>query len=259
MKRLIIIAVIVCLVFAILIFAKDSIAKSILIQAARQVTGLGCRIENMELSLLKGQAEIAGLSIFNPEGFSDRLMADIPRVYIDFDLAGLFFKKKVHIQNLVLDLREFIVIKNPDARLNIKSISGISGAGGSAAQSKKPAARKPDIKIDLFQLKVGRVLYKDYAQAPASVIEFPVKIDERYENITDINKLVKLIVARALVNTAISRLADIDFSRLQSDISNFIQKGQDIFKGAKSAEDIGQAVENAAKTLENIFKMPGEK
>lgn len=251
MKKIIIAIIIICLVIIIFVSSKNTIATYILINATRQMTGLGVHMENMEVSLLKTWVKIDGLYIFNPDDFGDRLMADIPQVYIDYDPRS-FFKKQVHIEALNLALREFIVVKNPEGKLNVNSISGISKAAGERPK------RKPDIKIDVLNLKIGRVLYKDYTQAPVMVSEFPINIDERYENITDPDKLVKLIVNRALVNTAISKLAEMDFNRLQSEISGIVNKGKNIFKSG-NIEDIPSVIQDITKELENIFKLPSGK
>lgn len=257
MKKIVIAALIICLALVVLVSAKNYIAKSILIKAVMQITGLTVQIEDMQIGLLKTWAKIDGLYIFNPAGFSDSLMVDIPRVYIDYDLGSLF-KKQVHIESLDLVLKEFVVIKNPEGKLNVNSISGISKPQAAGAQAVGAPSRKPDIKIDALHLAIGRVLYKDYTQVPVMVSEFPVNIDERYENITDPDKLVKLIVNRALVKTAISKLAEIDFNRLQSEISGIINKGKNIFKSG-NIEDIPSAVEDITRGLQSIFKIPSGK
>ena len=256
-KKIAVFTVIACLIFFILSSAKNEIAKSILIKAASQITGLGVHVENMQVGLLKTWVNIDGLYIFNPAGFSDRLMADIPRAYIDYDLAS-FFKKQVHVQELDLVLREFTVVKGPDGALNVNSISGLSKPRQAGSPARKIPAKNPDIRIDILRLKIGRVLYKDYTQIPPAISEFAVNIDERYENITDPDKLVKLIVNRALVNTAISKLAEMDFTRFESDISDIMKKGKDIFKSG-NIEDLSQVIEGVTQQLEDIFKLPSGK
>lgn len=253
MKKVIVSIVVICLVFAISVFAKNAIAKIILIKATRQLTGLGLNIKNMDVGLLKTWVRIDDLSIFNPSGFADRRMAYIPQVYIDYDLTALL-KKQVHLERLALDLREFTVVRNSAGRLNVNSISAVSAAKRPHAVGAGRPKVKPDVRIDVLELRIDRVLYKDYTQSPAAVWEYPVNINERYENITDLDKMVKLVVTRAVVNTAISKLADLDITSLKNDLSGIIQKGKNIFKEAGSVEDIGQALQGVAQELENIFK-----
>jgi hypothetical protein len=256
-KRIALFIVVVCLAFFILSSAKNEIAKSLLINAVGRITGLGVQVQDMQMGLFKTWVNIDGLYLFNPSGFSDRLMADMPRVYIDYDL-GSFFRKQVHLSELDLVLREFIVVKGPDGRLNVNSIRDLSKPAHGAEPVPTSPPKKPDIRIDILRLKIGRVLYKDYTQMPPAISEFAVNIDERYENITDPDKLVKLIVTRALVNTAISNLAEMDFSRLESDISGIIKRGKGIFKSG-DIEDLPQVIEGVAQQLENIFKLPSGK
>ncbi|MFH1548745.1 MAG: hypothetical protein ABID32_05515, partial [Candidatus Omnitrophota bacterium] len=91
-------------------------------------------------------------------------------------------------------------------------------------------------------------IFKDYSQGKnPKTIEVKLDIDEKYENITDANKLVSLIVTKALMNTAIAKLADFDLTSLQWEAG-------DLLKGAtKSAQDVfDKAKEEGEKVTDKI-------
>ncbi len=54
--------------------------------------------------------------------------------------------------------------------------------------------------------------------------EFNVNIDQRYENITDPQSFVKLIIFKALKNTTIASLTNFDLGKIQSGISGTVKK-----------------------------------
>ena len=54
--------------------------------------------------------------------------------------------------------------------------------------------------------------------------EFNVNIDERYENITDPQSFVRLIIVKALKNTTIASLANFDIGKLQKGLTETVRK-----------------------------------
>jgi len=254
MKKIFIFLSVLILFVVICLFARNIIVKSILIKTTNQITGLELKIKSINIGLLKTDITVDGLSVFNPAGFEQALMADLPEIYIDYDLMS-FLKGQNHLNILRLNLKEFIVVKNSQGKLNVNSIKGISETNKSEPQAKKPSKKeKLKIKIDLLELKIGKVIYKDYTQAPLLVSEFNVNINEKYENITDVNSLVRLIVTRAIINTSISKLTELDFNSLKDDVSGIIGRGKDIFKNIRTPEEVGQAIQDISRQIGDIFK-----
>jgi len=205
--RIVIIATAIAVIFAV---GKNIIVKKAVTEGVKVITGLTLSIDEMNVGIIKTLIGISELKLYNPQGFEDTLMADIPEIYVDYDLAA-FFKKKVHLEEVRLDLKEFIVVKNKQGQLNIDSLKAMQEQEeGKPKKEKKDSIEKIKIQIDILKLKIGRVIYKDYTDKKGvAVKEFNVNIDAEYKNITDPGKLVKLIVAKALVNTTISQMANI--------------------------------------------------
>ena len=254
MKKILIFLSVLVLLAVIFLFARNIIVKSILIKATKQITGLELKIKNVNIGLSKTDIAVFGLNVFNPPGFQQALMVDLPEIYINYDLMS-FLKGQTHLEVLKLELKEFIVVKNSQGKLNVNSIKGISETGKPGLQTKKPAKKeKLKIKIDLLELKIGKVIYKDYTQVPPSVSEYSININEKYENIADVDSLVRLVVARAIINTSISKLAELDFASLKDDVSGIIGRGKDIFKNIRTPEEVGQAIQDISRQIGDIFK-----
>jgi hypothetical protein len=269
MKRKIII--IPAIVFAILIalfFGKNMIIKTSVTAGVGAMTGLKLSIRSMNVGVFKSLIGINGLKLYNPSGFVDELMIDLPEIYVDYDL-GAFMKGKAHLEEVRLNLKEFIVVKNADGQLNLDSLKVVEAAEEEEVieKSKKEKTKMPDLQIDLLDLKIGTVIYKDYSKGtPPKERVFNVNIDERYENITDPQSFVRLIILKALKNTTIASLTNFDIEKLQKGVTEAVKKtaemaletpgkavevGKDA--GEKIKETAKEAVEKASDTIKKIL------
>lgn len=260
MKRLFSAVVIAVIVVSIFAAAKNFIAKQIISAGVRTLTGLKVDMRSMDIGIFRTLISIDGLRLFNPSGFEGGLMVDMPEVYVDYDLDA-FIKGKVHLKKLRLDLREFIVVKNSKGEVNLDSLETI--------RSKKPASGKNlkthNLRIDVLELKIGKVLYKDYYNtAKPRIREFKVNIDERYENITDPGKLTNLIVLKALVNTSVSGLTGFDMGILMDGLGDTLgvaskivggTAGTAIKAGGGVVDSAKETTEKAAEAIKNILPL----
>ncbi|MDD3088777.1 MAG: hypothetical protein PHT95_02390, partial [Candidatus Omnitrophica bacterium] len=188
----------------------------------------------------------------NPTGFKDRVMIDIPRIYVDYDLPAII-KGNIHLPEVILEMTEFTVVKNESGVLNLDSLNVVKEEKAKkepAAAEKKPM---PGISIDKLVLKIGKVVYKDYSKGgEPQVQEFVIGLDETYSNIDDPNALVSLIVVKALAKTSIARLANFDVSGLNKQASEVLSSATKTLSSAtdmmmKTGSGTGTAVQETAK------------
>jgi len=261
MKKLFVGIVIVVLILFVLSFAKDIIAKTAVSAGVRAITGLNLSMRSINIGILKTLVGINGLKLFNPVGFPDRLMMDMPEIYVDYNL-GAIFRGKIHLRELRLNLKEFVVIKNESGQLNLDSLKVVKEKKQKRVRAE--AAGIMPFQIDVLELKVGKVIYKDYSGGtPPMVQEFNVNINERYENITDPYNLARLIVVRTLRKTIISRLANFDLGPLQDQLGKTLQEAGKIAEelGGKALGDVAtkaqgaaqEAAEKAGEAIKKIF------
>ncbi len=279
MKKLVTIAVSIVVVIAVLAFAKDMVIKMSVEKGVELVTGLKLSMGTLRVGIIKTLVDIRNLRLFNPANFKDRVMLDMPEIYVAYDLPALM-KGKVHLSEARIALKEFVVVKNEKGELNLDSLKVVQAQ----KQGKRPAAKEagkiPKIQIDSLRLKIKRVVYKDYtAGKEPRVTEYKINIDEQYKNITDPYSLVSLIVVKALMNTAIANLTDFDLQGLQGTVSDTLagaqkaamqavstaaeamkQTGgvaqQGMQTATEAARKTGEAVQGAASALTDVFKNP---
>ncbi|MBW1679539.1 MAG: hypothetical protein JRJ08_05285 [Deltaproteobacteria bacterium] len=236
-----------------LLLARNLIAKKAVTAGFKAMTGLALNIKSMNVGIIGTLIGINELKLLNPSGFPDRVMVDMPEIYIDYNL-GAFFKKKVHLEEVRLNLKEILVVKNKKNELNIDSLKRIGGKKETEIHKEKTEQTKiPPMQIDILKLKIGKVIYKDYSKGEQPKVRtFDVSIDERFENITDPQSLVRLIVMKALMGTTIAKLADFDLGKLKKD---FPESMKNITEAVpREAITVGKdAVKETTDALKNII------
>jgi len=219
--------------------AKDFIIKTSIERIVSFATGgLKLRIGSLKTSLSQTFISINNMVVLNPNHFKDKVMLDIPHVYIDYDLSALL-KKKIHLYNVSIDLKEFTIVKSKDLRTNLDYIKS---SENKKVPVKKKAKKSRNLQIDELNLKIEKVIYKDYsAQEGPSVSEYNINIDSHYKNIKNANQIIKLIVAKAIINTAVENLLDV--KKFEDIASDQLQNGKDTLK-------------KTVNELKNIIKSP---
>jgi len=248
MKKIIIVIAIILVLLVGFSLTKNIIAKNALSAGVKAITGLELKIQGVNVGILKTFVGVDNLKIFNPVGFTDKVMADIPQIYVDYDL-GAFLKRTVHLEELRINIKELTVVKNAKSQVNLGSLKAFL-----PKQDKKQ--KMPEIKIDTLDLKIGKLIYKDYSAGEPKVQEFNINLNEHLENITDPKALVSLVLFKALSKTNIASLADIDLGALK-------QGGIQAIKDAKAlvTETAQQAKETAGelgKAAEQTLQETGD-
>ena len=248
----------VVLVAVIFVF-RNQVVKAAVTFGAKQLTGLNLTITKLDLNTEKTFVEVGGLRLENPAGFEDRTMVDLPLVYIDYKLADIL-KGNIHLEALKLHLKEVTVIRNKEGKLNLDALKGTQPpaapkGGAKPAETGKQPAPPAKIQIDSLDLKIEKVIFKDYSIAGQPIVQsFDVNIDEHHENITNPDVLVRLIITKALRNTTIARLTNINMDFLQQNVFDVGTVAN------KTVNDLGnKAVGTVEETLGKTTGVVGEK
>ncbi len=263
-RKIIIIPAIVFAVLIVLFFGKNMIIKTSVTTGVKAMTGLKLSIRSMNVGVFKSLIGINELQLHNPAGFEDDLMIDLPEIYVDYDL-GAFIAGKAHLEEVRLNLREFLVVKNEAGELNLDSLKVVKAEEEEEVdKDKKEKSKTRELQIDVLKLRIDKVVYKDYSKGtPPKVREYNVNIDEQFENITDPYTFGRIIIVKALKNTAIARLTNFDIGKLQRGISETVRKTTEKVQEAtdkavkdieeKARETARETVEKAANTIKKLL------
>lgn len=236
-------------VCAAVVLGKNAIAKTAVIAGVKMITGMDAQIDDMRVGLFSSAVAVKGLKVMNPAGYPDRVMIDLPELYIDYALGDLL-KGKAHLETVRLHLKELHVVKIADGSLNLRSIQALQQQTG--GQTSAPAGKAPRMQIDVLELVIGKVVFTDYTKTPPVNQQFDVNIQERYRDIQNPYAFAAILVSRALFKTTVARLADFDVSRLESGLTQALSgaAGQ---AGSQAVGIAGEAVKEAAGVMKKLL------
>ena len=75
----------------------------------------------MNVGIRNTLVSINNMKLYNPAGYTDKVMVDMPEIYIDYNLSS-FLKRKAHLEEVRIDLKELTVIKDKKGKLNIDAL-----------------------------------------------------------------------------------------------------------------------------------------
>jgi hypothetical protein len=249
MKKLVNVLIVVLVVIFVSLLAKDLIVKISVEKGTQIVTGLKLNIGRLDVGIFKPVISIKNLKLFNPGGFPDKIMIDMPEIYVKYDLPAII-GGKVHLPEVRLALKEFVVVKNSKGELNLNSLKSVQAQKEGKAPAEKAAGKAPDIQIDKLSLNIGKVIYKDYSKGGSpSVKEYNVNHNEVYTNVNNPYTLASLIVVRALISTPVAGLANFDLKGLQGSVSDAMKGAQKAATAAaeKTKKTTAEAADKAQK------------
>lgn len=194
--KIIILAIVILFGFCVL---RDLLIKSIIGSVATSVTGAPTRIGGFSLSIMRQSVKITDFKMYNPKGFPEDVLVDIPIIGVSANLGALL-KGKIHLKEVDLELKEIGMAKNKEGKLNVDSlkIAEEKKPDAQGKEAKKPAKEMP-IQIDLTNLSIGRVVSKDYSvEGPPVVKVYDINLKKSYKNITSVQQLASLIISEPL-------------------------------------------------------------
>jgi hypothetical protein len=235
---------------AILVLARNQIIKAGAGATVKSISGVDMKIGTLDIGLFRTAVLIKDLKLFNPEIFPEKLMMDLPELYVKYDLPSIM-KGTIHLPELRVNLKEFVVVRTPKGDININSLQALQPKGG---------GNPPKIQIDVMELNIGAVVYKEYfASGAPRVTEYKIDLHERYQNISDPNVLVGLIVSKALRNTTIAGISGTlkTADKLVGGAAGLvIQSGKKVTQGALKAADtvMSTTTNTISNTLDKLIK-----
>jgi hypothetical protein len=199
--------VILILLVALVVF-KDQIIKTAIPIGSGQVLGTPAEVDHFSVSFLRQQISIKGFRLYNPEGFPKEVFIDIPEITISFNVPK-FLQGKMDFPLVVFNLKELIIYKNKEGKLNVDSLKiaqqkKTESAPAKKEQPKKPAKQMP-LHIDTLSLNIGKVVVKDYSQGGEPTVQaYDVGIKNKvYKDINSPEQLATLVMLEAMGPTAI--------------------------------------------------------
>ncbi len=248
MNRIIKIFVVIAAVLFVLSMTKNFLVQAAIETAVSKAAHVPVHIGSTHVGLIHTSIDLRDIRLENPRSFPERRMLEAPQVAIAFDLPA-FFKGQIHFQEVKLNIRELVVIKNRDGNVNVNALKP-SQEERSKPQQVQANGKAPVLQIDKLELTIGRVVYKDYSQGGEPITQnFDIDIQNRvYSNIHNPTEVVSLIMFEALTRTTLSRLANLDTGIFKEGASEVLTDGLGLMG------DGAGKLESTAKGLLSLFK-----
>ena len=201
----------IVILLVLLIIMKDQLIKTAVTVGAKDVLGAKVELQGLSIGLFNQAIRIRGLKVYNPEGFPDEVMVDIPEISVDYDLIGLM-KGTLHLPLVVLDLKEMVVIKNKEGKLNVDSLKVAQKKGAEPKTAKEEPAKaqkQMPMQIDQATLNLGNVIVKDYSKGePPSIQAYDIGVKNKtFKNITSAEQFATLVLIQGMGPTALRNAA----------------------------------------------------
>lgn len=246
MKTLLKIVVILGVIIVVVFVAKNEIVRWA-VKAGVKTTGLSAHMARADVGITKTYIGFYDFVLDNPSQYKDRTFATFPKIFINYNLGDVT-KGDVHLEEVNIDLAELVIIKNADGTLNVQDI-------------KVPPAKgpQPKVRIDRFDLKLGKLIYKDYSRgSKPAVKEYQLNVEEHLTDVTGAQDLIPLLTSRMLlsVQRILIRSSISDLSGLGGVL------GKELGNVLGGALDLGKGITNVGKdgavgikdTIKGIFQ-----
>ncbi|MFA5059960.1 MAG: hypothetical protein WC676_04980 [Candidatus Omnitrophota bacterium] len=202
-KKIIIIVVVVLLCLTVV---KDFLIKTTITTVGSAVLGAPIKIGYFSLGLFTQGVAINNLKVYNPPGFPKEIMINAPQIRVKYDLWKLF-QGKIRLPLIVFNLKEMIVIKNKEGKLNVDALKVVEEQKSKTEKKKEGSkpAKEMALEIDLLKLNVERVVLKDFTKGePFGVYSYEIALkNKEFRNIKSVEQMATLIMVQAMGPTAI--------------------------------------------------------
>ncbi len=231
---------------------KNGIIQAMIEKAISSAAHVPVHIGRTQAKILSTSIRLDRLRVFNPNGFPEKVMLDAPIVSVDYELAPLF-KGQVYFKEVTIDLKELIVVKNREGKLNINAVKPTTQENAKLKEKQKQIQEKNKpmkLQIDRLRLSIGRVVYRDYSGGRSSPAEqvFEINMRDRiFTNISDPAVVVNIVMFEALTRTTLSRILSLDTDTFKEGTMNALSKSFDL------VDEGSQTIEKTAKSLFKLF------
>lgn len=244
---------------ALLYFSKDWMVKGAFESAVERLTGFETKVRTLGIDLGKGEVHLEGLTLLNPEGFEERIFADVLEIHLQMDLPTLLKKEKTHLRELRLDIRELNLEKNRNGVSNVSRLTSVKKSSQKSVRPSGPAAPKKSVpfQLDRLDLTLRRVRYQDRSGIVPKKLSVDMRIERQvFEGIQDPKSVVNLILIKLLTVESFGNLG-LNRNELQEQLRASVRSARDFGQRVLS-ETRAPVIEKTEGVRKEIVSRAGE-
>ena len=184
-RRLLILASFCLLALRGVALCRQLIARKVVETVFAQTTGFPIEIGSVQISLWHNRFAANDIGLFNPPAFGEPLFADIPQLYVEYQLGSLLRGRgPPHLARADLYIRQLVIVTDADGHSNIQQLRG------------EPSP----FQIDTLNLRIGSITTKDHRDSQKERTR-DLNMAVTFRNVTeqtDINRLIRSAVLRRI-------------------------------------------------------------
>lgn len=202
MKNYFKILAILVVIVGVLAIAQNFIMKNIVVAAVQNLTGTKAEVGGFYISFLKQKVSIRDFVLYNPPGFPEGPLVNIPEITVALDVPALM-KKTLHLPTVTLNLKEAVIVRDKEGKLNVDNLKFAKQPQDGKKQENMPFL------IDHLYLTLGQVVVKDYRQGlEPKVVSYNLDVRNKHlENINSPQQLASIILVQVMAPTAFKSAA----------------------------------------------------
>ena len=227
----------------------------------RQITVFPTSVHKTDFNLGGSTFGIYGLEIRNPHGFPKGKFVSIPEIYVDFNLPNFLISRRLHIQELRLNVEEVTIVKNKAGQSNISRLTSVREGKAEVSKEKKKLEKVKSPKelkffVDTLVLTIRRVRFQDQTNPFIGEKTIDLHIEQEVvHGLSSPADIVRLVVLRIIYKAALGNLGvPVDLLKGQLDAS--LARGQALaLQSTALAREIGtQALSEGERFIEEASK-----
>jgi ElaB/YqjD/DUF883 family membrane-anchored ribosome-binding protein len=221
---------------------EHAILVSITKTALRYVVRMDTHMNRVSLNPVTGCITVRGFKIYNPPGFKERVLADVPLITMDFK-AKTLLENGIFFDNITVNIKEINVIKNKENQTNVSQMKAFSPA-------EKPKEKLPFL-ADRYDVQIEKIKVIDYTQGDEAVTkEVDLNIQESYKKVKNPDTVIKAIGFKLYFN---GKLKNIGFNikRIQSELAKLAEENKKLRKEIVKATQ--ERIEKTKKIAEGAI------
>lgn len=259
-KIVLLIFLMLILMIAGVIIAKDWILKTAVERLVAKTTGFPTHVDNLQFDL-PSTLHIEGLEIRNPAGFKEKIFAHVPEIYVSLELSELLRHERIHLKEVRLNIQEINIERN---RQGVSNIELLSSVGDTEEETPAQKVEKSDEEkqgmpflLDRLELTIRKASFKDYSGLIGTApIPKGISVDlnmqkEVFGNIHHPGVLVNLILVKVLQGATFGKLFNLSPEKLLGkDFRKILSSGRKIL--GKQAVVMRRGLDETAVQAEDL-------
>jgi methyl-accepting chemotaxis protein len=220
------------IIFVILLVSLFVFEHAVLVAFAKNglkyLVDLDTHMNRIIVDPLRTTVTIRGLKIYNPPGFKDKILANVPLIVIDFNPRTIF-EEGVFFNKIDVDIKELNIIRNKDNVVNLSQVKALT-------PQEKPKKVLP-FNLARYEIEIEKVRYINYMKEdPERVKEIDLNLKEEYKDVKVADNLANVIAFKIFFNGKIGNIG-VDIQKIQQNLAVLAEKNKQLGEEMKKVKE----------------------